>query len=369
MNRFKHKKLIALGTMSGTSLDGVDISIIKTDGTKIYSHFKNYYFKYPYNIKSSLNDLLKNIDENYEFKKLDLYSKMITDFHIKIIKKIPELKFVDLIGFHGQTIYHNPKNKISIQLGDGKLISNILNKKLIYNFRQNDLLHNGQGAPLAPIYHKYIIKDLNLTLPCCILNIGGVSNITYWDGNNLIGFDTGPGNSLIDYLMLKFFNKNFDEDGKIAFKGKILNKLITQILNDVFFKLKYPKSLDKQYFNHYLKNLIEKYKAHDLISTFSEFTAVTISHSLKLLPHYPDNIVVMGGGSKNLYIIERLKKHLKCRIIQKKNSKYNPDFVESQLMAFLAVRSINNLPYTFPLTTGVLKPLSGGELCIPKETH
>ena len=355
--------------MSGTSLDGIDISVLTTDGINIFEFGPNYFTKFSKELKEKLFEALNSNNQR------NLQNKFINDLNLLFSKEYAStiLEFiknteVELIGFHGQTIHHDPKNKISRQLGHGQLISNILNKKLIYNFRKNDLLNNGQGAPLAPIYHKYIIEDLNLTLPCCILNIGGVSNITYWDGNNLIGFDTGPGNSLIDDLMLKFYNKNFDEDGKIAFKGKILNELITQILNDSFFKLKYPKSLDRQYFHHYLKNFTEKYKAHDLISTLSEFTAVTISHSLKLLPHYPNNIVVMGGGSKNLYIIERLKKHLKCKIIETKNSKYNPDFVESQLMAFLAVRSINNLPYTFPLTTGVSEPLSGGELCIPKET-
>ena len=231
------------------------------------------------------------------------------------------------------------------------------------------MFHNGQGAPLAPIYHKLIIENSNLNLPSCVLNIGGVSNITYWDGNDLIGFDTGPGNSIIDDLASKFFNKDFDKDGKLGFKGKILNILIDQLLEDDFFKLKYPKSLDRQHFNHYLKNFMEKHKAIDLISTFSEFTALSISNSLKLLPRYPKNIIIVGGGSKNLYIMERLNKHLKCKIVEEKNSKYHPDFIESQLMGLLAVRSINNLPYTFPLTTGVSKPLSGGDLCIPRENH
>ena len=168
--------------------------------------------------------------------------------------------------------------------------------------------------------------------------------------------------------MFKFFNQDYDKDGKIAFKGKILNRLINQVMGDNYFKLSYPKSLDRQYFNHYLEN-ITKYRAEDIIATFSEFTALSISNSLKFLPHYPKSIIIMGGGSKNLYIIDRLKKHLKCKIIQQNSTKYHPDFIESQLIGFLAVRSINNLPYTFPLTTGVSKPLSGGELCIPKETH
>ena len=356
--------------MSGTSLDGIDMSILKTNGINIFEFGPNYFTKFSKELYEKLLFTLTLKDE------LSLHKDFFEDLNLLFSREYAYsiLNFIDktcieLIGFHGQTIYHDPKNQVSIQLGDGKLISNILNKKLIYNFRQNDLFHNGQGAPLAPIYHKLIIEDLSLKLPSCILNIGGISNITYWDGNDLIGFDTGPGNAIINDLMLKLFNKNFDESGEVAYTGKILNKLIDRLLEDDFFKLKYPKSLDRQYFNHYLKNFTEKYKPNDLISTFSEFTALSISNSLKLLPHYPKNIIIMGGGSKNLYIIKRLKKHLKCKIVEEKKSIYHPDFIESQLMGLLAVRSINNLPYTFPLTTGVSKPLSGGELCIPKENH
>lgn len=356
--------------MSGTSLDGIDMSVLITNGINIFEFGPNFFTRFSKELYEKLFFALTLKDE------LALHKNFLKDLNLLFSREYAYsiLNFVrktdiELIGFHGQTIYHDPKNKVSLQLGNGQLISDILNKKLIYNFRQNDLFHNGQGAPLAPIYHKLIIENLNLSLPSCVLNIGGISNITYWDGNDLIGFDTGPGNSLINDLMSKFFNKNFDKDGKIGFKGKILNILVDQLLEDNFFKLKYPKSLDRQYFNHYLKTFGDKYKADDLISTFSEFTALSISDSLKLLPRYPNNIIIMGGGSKNLYIIERLKKHLKCKIVKEKNSKYHPDFIESQLMGLLAVRSINNLPYTFPLTTGVSKPLSGGELCIPKENH
>ena len=355
--------------MSGTSLDGIDMSILTTNGINIFEFGPNHFTKFSKELNEKLFEAL-NLND-----RISLQNKFINDLNVLFSEEYSAsiLEFikntdVELIGLHGQTIYHDPKNKISIQLGDGQLISNYLNKKLIYNMRKNDLSHNGQGAPIAPIYHKLIMEDLNLCPPSCILNIGGISNITYWDHKDLIGFDTGPGNSIINDLMFKFFNQDYDKDGKTAFRGKILNKLINQIMADNYFKVSYPKSLDRQHFNRYLRN-IKKYRAEDIIATFSEFTALSISNSLKLLPHYPKSIIIMGGGSKNLYIRDRLKKHLKCNIIQQNSTKYHPDFIESQLMGFLAVRSINNLPYTFPLTTGVSKPLSGGELCIPKETH
>ena len=139
---------------------------------------------------------------------------------------MPNIDKIDLIGFHGQTIYHNPIEKTSIQLGNAQLLSNLLKKPVIYDFRSKDLFHGGQGAPLAPIYHKYIVKELKISLPTCFLNIGGVSNITYIDKKNLIAFDTGPGNSLINDLMKIYFNKNFDCNGKLALRGKINKKFI-----------------------------------------------------------------------------------------------------------------------------------------------
>ena len=209
--------------MSGTSLDGIDISIITTNGINIFDFGPNFFITFTNELKEKLLYFFNSKDELY------LDQNFLDDLNLDFSKEYAYslLKFlkkndVDLIGFHGQTIKHDPKNKITIQLGDGQLISNILRKKLVCNFRKNDIINNGQGAPLAPVYHKLIIEDLNLDLPSCILNIGGISNITYWDRKNLIGFDTGPGNSLVNDLMLKIFKKDYDKDGEIAFSGKII---------------------------------------------------------------------------------------------------------------------------------------------------
>ena len=166
--------------MSGTSLDGIDLSIINTDGKDVYKYLKTYYFQYPDNIIKKLNKVINEFDFIEAKSSLMKLSNLITFFFDKKIISLPELKFVDLIGFHGQTIYHNPNIQKSVQLGSPQLLSNIL-KKLIFDFRSNDLKNNGQGAPLAPIYHKLLIKKLNLELPCCFINIGGISNLTYVD--------------------------------------------------------------------------------------------------------------------------------------------------------------------------------------------
>ena len=366
----KNKTFNVLGTMSGTSMDGIDMSILTTNGIKIFEFGHNHFIKFSKELRDDLYKLLRVKDE------LDLHKNFIKKLDISFSKEyaFSMLDFVnknqiDLVGFHGQTIFHDPENKKTFQLGNGQLISNILNKKLIYDFRSKDLLNNGQGAPLAPIYHKLIIKCLDLSLPSCILNIGGVSNITYWDGNKLIGFDTGPGNSLIDDLTMKFFNKNYDKNGKFAFSGKIYGHIIDKLIKDPFFTLSYPKSLDRQYFTPYLTKMFKNYDHKSLITTLSEFTAISVSKSLNLLPKYPTNLIITGGGAKNLFIIERLKKHVKCKVCQLNSSNFHPDYVESQLIGFLAARSANNFPYTFPSTTGVSKPTTGGILCKPIKIH
>ena len=366
----KHKKINVLGTMSGTSFDGIDISTIITDGIKIYDYGKNFYFKYPKNITEQLLKL-SNYELNvYENKILsEELSLKITNFYSQKILSFPNIEKINLIGFHGQTIYHNPLEKTSIQLGNAQLLSNILKKPVISDFRSNDLIHGGQGAPLAPIYHKYIIKELKTSFPTCFLNIGGISNLTYMDEKKLIAFDTGPGNCLINDLMKVFFNKDFDRNGDVAFSGKINTKILNELNTDNFFKLTYPKSLDRQYFANYIKKLIQCQNAKNLITTISEFTALTISNSLKLLPNYPKNIIVSGGGAKNNYIIKRLKKHTKCKIEILNSANFDPDFVEAQLIGFLSVRSIRDLPITFPSTTGVSKPISGGQLYCPIKNH
>ena len=268
-----------------------------------------------------------------------------------------------MIGFHGQTIYHNPMNKISIQLGNPKLLAKLLKKDVVFNFREHDIRLGGQGAPLAPIYHKLIIEKHEFDLPFCILNIGGISNLTYWDGNQLIGFDTGPGNGLMDMYMSTKFNENFDKDGSLAAKGKPIKEEIKKFLHHTFFKSIPPKSLDKLSFLAEYNELIKKqYSTHDIMATLAEFTVETITAGIELLPKKVNNILITGGGYKNIYLMKRLKERLEVNFIYEKQLGLNFDYIEAELIAYLSARSIYKLPFTFPSTTGVSKPLSGGKL-------
>ena len=365
-----YQYLNILGTMSGTSLDGIDISVVRTNGLEMERLNKNFFFKFN-------NETQKKLFEFIQTSRFDLYDKniyeiedLITNEYINAISQSSFINDCDVIGFHGQTIYHNPKEKVSIQIGNPKKIADFFNKKIIYNFRQNDLNMGGQGAPLAPIYHKFLIQNLNATLPACFVNIGGISNITYWDGNQLIGFDTGPGNCLIDKVMKLKYNIEFDKNGEKASTGKLNDNLLNKLLDDKYFRIKPPKSLDKNYFDHYLEiNKLNEKETNNLLYTLCEFTVLTIAKSLNFFPMLPKIMIYSGGGVNNLYLINKLKKIINIKDINLTQKKISTDFIEAELIAYLTARSLYKLPLTFPNTTGVSEPLSGGLIYSPKENH
>ncbi|OUU26631.1 MAG: hypothetical protein CBB97_07665, partial [Candidatus Endolissoclinum sp. TMED37] len=214
----KYNFLNIVGLMTGTSMDGIDISLVKTNGLILKRLDKNYFYKYNTKTKKKLKSILKE-DLNINLKRKDYLDDFITNEHYCALKDLDILSYCDLIGFHGQTLYHEPDNKISVQLGNPKKLAQMLNKNVIFDFRSKDLSLGGQGAPIAPIYHKFILETLDIELPCCFLNIGGISNLTYWDGESLIGFDTGPGNALMDDFMTSTLNESYDKDGILASKG------------------------------------------------------------------------------------------------------------------------------------------------------
>ena len=348
--------------MTGTSMDGIDISLVQTNGLDLKRLNKNYFYKYSFRTKNKLMSILKeNIKFNLKRKKY--LDDFITNEHVLALKELDILNTCDLIGFHGQTIYHNPNKKISIQIGNPKKLALLLNKNVIFDFRSSDIGSGGQGAPLAPIYHKYIIEKSNLTLPTCVLNIGGVSNITYWDGERLIGFDTGPGNALMDDYMSTVLNKDFDQNGNLASEGNPINDEIKKFLENTFFSKPPPKSLDRDAFLSIYIELIQKnYSIKDIMATLAEFTIETVAIGINLLPKKVSNILITGGGCRNIHLMSRLKERLKVNFVSETQLGSNFDYIESELIAYLSARSFYNLPFTFPSTTGVSKPLSGGKL-------
>jgi anhydro-N-acetylmuramic acid kinase len=348
--------------MTGTSMDGIDISLVKTNGIDLVRLNENYFYKYSNETKDFLLSIL-NKDITYNLKRKKFLDKIITIEHYKALKNLQILKNCDLIGFHGQTIYHNPKEKISVQLGDANKLAQMLGKNVVFDFRTNDIKHGGEGAPIAPIFHKFIIKSLKLNLPTCIINIGGVANLTYWDNEKLIGFDTGPGNGLMDNFIKTISNYYFDKNGYIASKGTPNKKIVKKFMDHNFFKKTPPKSLDKNsFFNLYTSLIKKNLSISDTMATLADFTVESIAHSLSFLPLQVKNILITGGGYNNKYLMGRLKKKLNVNFINESDIGIEFDYLEAELIAYLSARSVYNLPITFPSTTGVSKILSGGKI-------
>ncbi len=354
----------ALGLMSGTSMDGVDTSIIKSDGNREYSIISDEYLEYNEEFYSKLinirdkifaeNDLIRYSEE------IQSLEREITLFHANIVNQILKKSKAesDLVGFHGQTIFHDPKNKITKQLGDGNLLSQLTKKKVIYNFRQNDLLNGGQGAPLASIYHKLLAQTFKeegkIKLPIIILNIGGIANITSINENyEMISMDIGPGNCLIDKWMRVNSDKNFDSNGDITKSGKIDKFILEQTIDNFYYnESNKKKSLDVNDFDiSFAKGL----SLEDGAATITELTADILSKNL-----LNGNVYVCGGGRKNKFLINSIQKKIENKINQIDELDIDGNFIESQAFGYLAIRSYLGLPISFPETTGCKKPCTGG---------
>jgi len=371
----------SLGLMSGTSMDGVDVSIIQTDGKYKYKAILDKYFAYPSSIYKNLTTLRDKIKNSKDLKKhqiqLKTLEKTITIFHAKLVNKILKKNKinVDFIGFHGQTIFHNANKKITKQLGDGKLLSTLTKKKVIYNFRQNDIKNNGEGAPLTPIFHQLIAKKKKINLPVNFLNLGGIANVTYIKNHKLsglIGYDIGPGNCLIDLWIRKKTKKKYDHKGLIAKKGKSdkisLLSMINQFRKKNFISISKKRSLDIKDFS--LTNDFKKLSLEDGAATLTNFTIMALLDFIEKTKK--EKIILCGGGRKNTFLVKELKyaKAISSSIyVNDQENKLikliddfeiDGDFIESQAFAYLAIRSYLGLPITFPETTGCKKPCTGG---------
>ncbi len=368
------KSYYSLGLMSGTSGDGVDASVIYSDGDTKYKAINNKYFEYDKQIYENIHNLKEKIHNLVDLKKfakelIDL-ERQITLFHVEVIKEVDKHQKSDVIGFHGQTIYHNSQQKISRQLGNGKLLSQLTKKKVVYNFRQNDIKNGGEGAPLTPIFHQLLVTQYKLDLPICILNIGGISNITIVGEPkgtyNFTSRDIGPGNCLIDSWVRKNSKLNFDKDGLLAAKGN-RNEIIFEQAQELFANRSNQKSLSLDV-NDFDVSFARGLSLEDGASTLTDFTARVIGSALlSLLPNVNNKlwkVLVCGGGRKNYVLIEKIKKNTLKNIVIQPIDDYgiDGDFVESQAFAFIALRSIFKLPISFPETTGCKKPLTGGEI-------
>ena len=349
----------SIGTMSGTSFDGVDVSLITTNGQDVYEVKDNLYEKFNNQLKSNLKTLknsLKNYKDVETIKENKLFIEVenqVVDLHIKLIKELilKSKEKINIIGFHGITLFHDAKNKYTFQMGNITKLSKNLKLPVVYNFRHNDLEHGGQGAPLAPIFHKLILNKLKLENKIFngIINIGGISNITYLKNNRIFATDIGPGNCLIDEWCNKFYNINFDENGKISSRTK--PDLI--VANNFIDRFNFDKNLSFD-FNDFS---ISEFRNLDKDIGLSTLTFITANLILTFLNEKKiSRVIISGGGRKN----KTLMNYLGDRAVDIDEFNFDGDFIESQAFAYLAVRSINNLPISFPETTGVNKETTGG---------
>lgn len=369
--------LKCIGLMSGTSMDGVDAALMHTDGQNIIEVIANSSLSYDTNFKK----LLRKAEEDTRNARKNMASfeiiKESTEIHAKpvneLITKIGiNYQEVDLIGYHGQSLYHNPDANITVQIGNGQALADMTKIPVINDFRSQDIQNGGQGAPLAPIYHQALAKKINI-FPIAFINCGGIANVSLINGpeeDQVTGFDTGPGNALIDlYVRQKTDNKEFmDLDGRYGKKGKvnynILQKLMDQLLK--YINTPPPKSLDPGNFS--LIDDLYELNINDGCATLEAFTALSIASSFKNLPK---KLVLAGGGWNNPMILNFLKEYLSKKLSHFELNLatelgFSTTYMEAELFAYLAARSYYNLPISFPKVTGCRKPTTGGTLYKPK---
>jgi len=377
------KTYTALGLMSGTSMDGIDASIISSDGDKEYSVIVDKYYKYDLKFRDDLvrirSKILTNEDLTYFESEIGTLERELTLLHANAANDIAKKNDlnIDFIGFHGHTMFHDSKKKISKQIGDGNLLSQLCKKDVIYNFRQVDIENGGEGAPLTPIFHNAIVnKNLNNQFDkfesINILNLGGIANITKtarWDNfykstDMLQASDIGPGNCMIDSWIRNNSNSMFDNKGKIASHGKTDILILNQALENLNILPPYNKSLD---INDFDISFVRGLNLENGASTLSDLTAEIISNAIIHYSNSQNSLnVVCGGGRKNIYIMDMINKKLSnynnLKFFTIENFGINGDYIESQAFAYLAIRSFLNLPLSFPKTTRCSRPCSGGIL-------
>jgi len=364
--------LTAIGLMSGTSMDGVDVALIESDGERIGRLGPTGYRAYAREernlLRAALVDAVGVGDRNARSPILAEAEKAITAAHVEAVevflaKNKIERSSIEIVGFHGQTVLHRPDVRLTIQIGDGAMLAKKLRIPVAYDFRAADTAAGGQGAPLVPVFHRAMAESFTAERPLAVLNIGGVANITYLDdGDDPIAFDTGPGNAPIDDLMRARNGHTHDVEGAFAAKGKADEKLVAKILADTFFAKAPPKSLDRAAF---ARLPLDDLALEDAAATATAVVAASIASAIALLPKKPAMLIVAGGGARNATLLKMLCERANVPVKTANEIGWSGDALEAQAFAFLAIRTLRGLPLTFPTTTGVLKPQTGGAIAKP----
>lgn len=363
----------ALGLMSGTSLDGVDVAMIETDGRRVTALGPTGYRAYTMQeravLRHALTEAVKLNKRDQRPGVIGEAERMVTVAHAEAVAAYTAQHGIspvdiDIVGFHGQTVLHRPAERLTIQIGDGAALARTIHIPVMHDFRAADVAAGGQGAPFVPVYHRALAESLGRGGPIAVVNIGGVSNITYIDGEDvLIACDTGPGNALLDDFMLKSISQPFDNEGRTAAQGVADEAWIANALQHPFFKTPPPKSLDR---NDFAALKLGNVSVADGAATLTAFTVAAIASIAPLLPKPPESWIIVGGGARNLTMMRMLRRRLEPASVESAEGLgWSGDAIEAQAFGFLAVRSLQRLPLSYPATTGVPHPMSGGVIANP----
>ena len=364
----------AIGLMSGTSMDGVDVALIETDGRNEVrqgpSLFRPYGAADRKLLRAALDEAVGIEDRAARPPAILACEQMVTSRHAEAVERFleqheVEASRVDVVGFHGQTVIHRPREGLTVQIGDGQALADRIGIRVAFDFRAADVAAGGEGAPVVPVYHRALIEAAGLKGPVAFLNIGGVANVTYVDdGHDPIACDTGPGNALLDDLMHARAGKPMDRGGRTAAKGRVNEAVLERLLAHPYFEKRPPKSLDR---NEFSKKVVDELLLEDAAATLTAFTAASVARLLAHLPGTPGELVVCGGGARNPTLMRELGQRLGCKVSTAEQHGWSVDAMEAQAFAYLAVRSMEGLPITFPTTTGVSAPHGGGVLVTPRK--
>jgi anhydro-N-acetylmuramic acid kinase len=362
------KPLRVVGLMSGTSMDGIDAAYLETDGEGAVIPGPALTLDYTPEFRARLGAFVAAAPEKGASALERDLDDALTDLHAQAVEALlrsmqKPREAIDLVGFHGQTIWHRPAQRRTWQMGDGTRLAERLGVTVAYDFRSADVAEGGQGAPLLPVYHAALARQAGV--PAAILNVGGVANITCVgaSAHDLLGFDTGPGNGLIDDWVRARLGLAMDKDGAVAARGRVHRDLVDLLMAHAYFPQKPPKSLDRFAFTaHCLAHLSDE----DGAATLTAFTAAAAARALAHCPAAPRKIFVTGGGRRNPTLMKLLAEYTGADVASVDDLGWNGDALEAQGFAYLAVRALRGLPLTFPGTTGINAPATGGRIATPR---
>jgi anhydro-N-acetylmuramic acid kinase len=364
--------MTAIGLMSGTSLDGVDLALVETDGEAIIRLGPNAAADYDETERALLRRALKEATglTNRQARPgaLAEAERVVTRRHAMLVRSFladqqlsPDR--IDVVGFHGQTVLHRPSRRLTVQIGDADALARAIGIAVVHDFRAADIAAGGQGAPFVPAFHRALVEAKRLDGPVAVLNLGGVGNVTFVEtSRDPIAFDTGPGNAMIDDLMQERTGKAIDRDGAAALAGRVDDEALARLLDHPHFAIPPPKSLDR---NAFSRTAVSRLATTDAAATLAAFTAASVARALAWLPAPPATWIVCGGGASNSAIMGELRARLSGTVATADAIGWSAAMMEAQAFAYLAVRSMRRLPLSFPSTTGVSRPLTGGLIARP----